>query len=76
MVLNAQKIYVITTGQRMTFLQLIKNVVLSWVTVQEGLPENMPPDETVTRLSKHAVTKPRCKRPATSEKVSSMSCER
>ena len=29
MVLNAQKIYVITTGHRMTFLQLIKNVVLS-----------------------------------------------
>ena len=29
MVLNAQKIYVITTGQKMTFLQFIKNVVLS-----------------------------------------------
>ena len=51
MVLNAQKIYVITTGQKMAFLQFIKNVVLSWVTIQEGLPKNMPPDETVTCLT-------------------------
>ena len=51
MVLNAQKIYVITTSQKMAFLQFIKNVVLSWVTIQEGLSINMPSDETVTRLT-------------------------
>lgn len=33
MVLNARKICIITTGQKMTFLQFIKNVVLSWVTI-------------------------------------------
>ena len=51
MVLNTQKIDVITTGQTMTFLQFIKSVVLSWVTIQVGLPENMPPDETVIHLT-------------------------
>ena len=51
MVLNAQKIYVITAGQRMTFLQFIKNVVLSWVIIQEDLPKNMPPDERVICLT-------------------------
>ena len=53
MVLNARKICIITTGQKMTFLQFIKNVVLSWVTIQEGLPENMLPDEAVIHLTSH-----------------------
>ena len=47
------KKYVIITGQKMAFLHFIKNVVLSWVTIQEGLPKNMPPDETVTCLTGH-----------------------
>ena len=58
-VLNAQIIYVITTSQKMTSLQFIKNVVLIWVRIPEGPPENMPPDETVIRLtSRHFPSMP------------------
>ena len=51
MAFNAQKIYVIKTGQKMTFLQFMKNLVLSCVTILEGLPENMSPDENVICLT-------------------------
>ena len=51
MAFNAQKIYVIKTGQEMTFLQFMKNLVLSCLTILEGLPENMSPDENVICLT-------------------------
>jgi len=51
MILNAQKIFVFHTGERLTFRKFLKKVIVSWITTERELPPNLVNDETVTRLT-------------------------
>ena len=50
MLLNSQKIYVATTGKKITFLEFLKTIAQEWITTR-NIPMNLVDDETVTRLS-------------------------